>query len=199
MTAYFGWRLFAQAKKSETVYILTAAGAVGSVVAQIAKSEGLKVIGSTGSDEKVAFLRDELKIDIAFNYKTTDVRKVLKDAGGINIYWDNVGGDQLDAALDAAQNYARVVSCGAIPEYNGERAAVYNIQELYAKRINMYGLYVGDYVGQPIYREAFEYLSNAIARGDIKYREHKYTLREAGQALLDVQKGNNQGKAVITF
>jgi hypothetical protein len=168
-------------------------------VAQIAKAQGLKVIGSTGSEAKVAFLRDEVKIDIAFNYKTTDVHKVLKDAGGIDIYWDHVGGEQLEAALDTAHNYARVINCGAIANYNGTHAPIRNIHELFQKRISMNGFVILDHLGTPIDAEATEYLTTAIAKGEIKYREHKYTLKEAGQAILDVQKGDNQAKAVITF
>jgi NADPH-dependent curcumin reductase CurA len=199
-TSYIGWKEFARAKKGETVYVSAAAGAVGAVVCQIAKAEGLKVIGSAGSDEKVAYLRDEFKIDIAFNYKTTDTAKVLKDAGGIDIYWDNVAGPQLDAALDAGHNGLRVISCGAVSQYNGEGAPVYNIDHMYAKRVSMNGFIILDYTDKAgIIDDANEFLPAAIARGDIKYREHRYSLKDAGQAILDVQKGDNTAKAVIVF
>ncbi|KZP04312.1 NAD(P)-binding protein [Athelia psychrophila] len=109
-TAWFAWKEWANSQKGETVFVTAGAGPVGSLVIQLAKLEGLKVIASAGSDEKVAFLK-ELGVDVAFNYKTASTKDVLEREGPINIYWDNVGGETLDLALaNAAFSGARFIA-----------------------------------------------------------------------------------------
>lgn len=107
-------------KKGETIFISSASGAVGAMVGQLAKREGLRVIGSAGSDEKVAYIKEELGFDEAFNYKTespwTAVKKYAPE--GVDIYFDNVGGETLDAVLENANDYARFIECGMISQYN---------------------------------------------------------------------------------
>jgi len=117
-TAYYGLRAIAQPKAEESIFVSTAAGSVGQVVCQIAKAAGLRVIGSAGSDDKVRFLKEELRIDQAFNYKTVSTAEELKKFGGIDIYWDNVGGVTLEAALEAMNKFGRIVGCGNISNYN---------------------------------------------------------------------------------
>ncbi|KAJ8514994.1 hypothetical protein ONZ45_g7523 [Pleurotus djamor] len=107
-TAYLGWKAFAKPKKGEVVFISSAAGTVGSVVAQFAKLDGLKVIGSAGSDDKVKLLQD-LGVDVAFNYKNSNMNEVLAQHGPIDIFWDNVGGEALEAALNATNRHARFI------------------------------------------------------------------------------------------
>ncbi|KAJ6542788.1 hypothetical protein B0H19DRAFT_1171914 [Mycena capillaripes] len=107
-TAYMGWREYSQAKKGEVAFVSTGAGPVGSMVIQIAKQDGLKVIASAGSEEKVKFMK-AIGADVAFNYKTTNVREVLAKEGPIDIYWDNVGGDTLDAAMEFAKKHSRII------------------------------------------------------------------------------------------
>jgi len=107
-TAYMAWKEYSQAKKGETLFVSTGAGPVGSLVIQIAKSQGLKVIASAGSDEKVKFMK-EIGADVAFNYKTEKTTDILAKEGPIDIYWDNVGGETLEAALDAANTFARFI------------------------------------------------------------------------------------------
>jgi len=199
-TAYIGWKLFSRAKKGETVFVTTAAGAVGSIVVQIAKSEGLKVVASTGSDEKVAFVK-ELGADVVFNYKTQDTKKVLEELGhGIDIYWDNVGGEVLEAAIDASNNFGRIINCGSISRYNtSEPYGVKNLGLLVSKRITMQGFVVLDHF-KDLLGEFYEVFPEKIASGEIKHREHVYRgLEEAGQAIFDVQKGNNTAKAVVVL
>ena len=196
LTAFTGWKEYAAAKKGETVFVSTAAGAVGSMVVQIAKNEGLKVIGSAGSEEKVKFLK-ELGVDVAFNYKTTDTREVLQKEGPIDIYWDNVGGDTLDAVLENTNELARIIMCGAISGYNGEPAIVKNLMNTIYKQTKLYGHLVGPFVSK--YQKAFdEVVVRKLADGTYKHREDKvYGLDKAPQAMLDVQKGANVGKSVV--
>lgn len=107
-------------KKGETIFISAASGAVGSIVGQLAKREGLRVIGSAGSDEKVAYIKKELNFDEAFNYKSISTDEALKKYApdGIDIYYDNVGGEALDAALAHGNKNARFIECGMISQYN---------------------------------------------------------------------------------
>ncbi|KAG9312548.1 hypothetical protein JVU11DRAFT_6943 [Chiua virens] len=104
-TAFTGWNEYARAKKGEVAFVTSGAGAVGSLVIQLAKRDGMKVIASAGTDDKVQFLK-ELGADVAFNYKTTKTAEVLAEEGPIDVYWDNVGGETLEAALNAAARYA---------------------------------------------------------------------------------------------
>lgn len=120
-----------QPKKGETIFISAASGAVGQIVGQLAKREGLTVIGSVGSEEKAQYVKNELKFDHAFNYKTTSNTDALKRLApnGIDIYFDNVGGEALEAALEAANTRARFIECGMISTYN-----VKSKDELYLPR-----------------------------------------------------------------
>jgi NADPH-dependent curcumin reductase CurA len=123
-TAYVGLLDVGQPKEGETMFVSTAAGAVGSLVCQIAKIKGCRVVGSTGSEKKVAWLQEEAGIDAAFNYKATDklVDELQKQCpNGIDIYFDNVGGTHLEAAIDSMNNHGRIVLCGMISIYNATR------------------------------------------------------------------------------
>ncbi|KAJ7265809.1 hypothetical protein C8J57DRAFT_1470151 [Mycena rebaudengoi] len=152
-TAYAGWKEFSRAKKvsyplltlhisedvinvlqGETAFVTTGAGPVGAMVIQLAKRDGLKVIASAGSDEKVIFMRD-IGADVAFNYKTTDTKDVLARDGPIDVYWDNVGGDVLDAALEHAAIYARFLECGMISGYNTGQQGIKNLNLTYQNHL----------------------------------------------------------------
>ncbi|KAF8589598.1 NAD(P)-binding protein [Ramaria rubella] len=196
-TAYVGMKLFSKAKKGETIFVTAAGGAVGATVLQIAKSEGLKVIASAGSDEKVAFAK-ELGADVAFNYKTKDTRETLQELGhGIDIYWDNTLGETLEIAIDALNTSGRIINCGSISGYNDqERYGVKNLGLIVGKRLSLNGFIVSDH--QDLHDEFYGDMPNKVASGLIKHREHIYRgLKEAGQAILDVLKGDNKGKVVI--
>lgn len=197
LTAYTGWKEFSHAKQGETIFISTAAGPVGSFVIQLAKLEGLKVIASAGSDEKVAFARS-LGADVAFNYKTESTEEVLKREGGIDIYWDHVGGETLDLALAYANRRARFIECGMITEYNGPNA--YNTRNLGAivtKEISINGFLI-THRGATYRDQFYKEVPKLIKEGKIKYKEDiTRGLENAGQALLDQQQGKNFGKTVI--
>ncbi|CAL1711894.1 unnamed protein product [Somion occarium] len=195
-TAYYAWKEYAAAKKGETVFVTAGAGPVGSAVIQIAKSEGLKVIASAGSEEKVAFLRS-IGVDVAFNYKTTKTAEVLAKEGPIEIYWDNVGGESLEAALEYANKNARFLECGMISVYNTEPYPIKNLMNVVSKEIKLYGFLVFS-LHEKYEEEFYREWPKRVASGEIKYTEDaKQGLKETGQAIYEVQKGLNKGKSVI--
>ncbi|CAA7262725.1 unnamed protein product [Cyclocybe aegerita] len=181
MTAYMGWKENSRAKKGEVAFITTGAGPVGSLVIQLAKADGLKVIASAGSDAK----------------KTTSVPEVLAKEGPIDIYWDNVGGKTLEAALDNANIRARFIECGMITGYNTGYEPIRNLGLIIGKTISMNGFLVSHL--EPTYIDQFyRELTPKVASGEIKYREHVYSgLESVGEAILAVQKGENRAKAVV--
>ncbi|KAJ7318830.1 hypothetical protein DFH08DRAFT_1036187 [Mycena albidolilacea] len=200
-TAFMGWKEFSHAKKGETAFITAGAGPVGSMVIQLAKRSGLKVIASAGSDEKINFIK-EIGADVVFNYKTMDTREVLEREGPIDIYWDNVGGDTLDAALEHANVYGRFIECGMISGYNtGQQGiklkSVQNLNQTFSKSLTIYGLLV--FRLQSKYDEEFyKVIPPALAAGELKYKEDVSTgLERVGDVILGVQKGENKGKTVV--
>ncbi|KAF5317692.1 hypothetical protein D9619_012537 [Psilocybe cf. subviscida] len=177
-TAYTAWKEFSAAKKA--IFVSTGAGPVGSMVIQLAKLDGLRVIGSAGSDEKVQFMKD-IGADVAFNYKTAKTSEVLAKQKGIDIFLDNVGGETLDAALEAAKVDAR------------NR----NMHYVFAKSITLYGFTVLRLL--PKYKVRFyEEISSLVVSWKIKHREQVWDgLDKVGEAILAVQKGHNKAKAVV--
>jgi NADPH-dependent curcumin reductase CurA len=147
LTAWGGLFKIAALQDGETVFISAAAGAVGSVACQLAKSHGCKVIGSAGSADKIAFLRDELKVDSAFDYHDGDPLQHLEKAApeGIHVYFDNTGGPQLEAALSSLQPHGRVVLCGAIAGYNHPVPGPRNLHSAIGKRLRLEGFIVSDF------------------------------------------------------
>ncbi|KIJ28165.1 hypothetical protein M422DRAFT_784624 [Sphaerobolus stellatus SS14] len=196
-TAYIGWKLYSEAKKGETVFVSTAAGPVGSAVVQIAKAQGLKVVASAGSDEKIEFVK-QLGADVAFNYKTQDTRAILEGLeNGIDIFWDNVGGETLEIAIDTLNSFGRIISCGSISQYNvTEKYGIKNLTNVVGKRLSIKGFIVS--VHFRLLGDFYAEVPQKVASGEFKYAEHRYEgLDQTGQAILDVQKGNNKAKAVI--
>ncbi|TCD61391.1 hypothetical protein EIP91_008528 [Steccherinum ochraceum] len=198
MTAYSGWNHFAKSKPSgSTVFVTTAAGPVGATVVQLAKADGHKVIASAGSKDKVDFVKS-LGADVVFNYKEQDTREILKREGPIDIYWDHVGGDILDAVLENVRNSGSIVIvCGSVSGYNGTPNPVYRHNLIFERDVTIYGFVNMTIAGR--YREAFyKEIPEAIASGQMKYREHIIKgLENAPQAILDVQLGKNEGKSII--
>ncbi|KAI0649882.1 NAD-P-binding protein [Trametes meyenii] len=196
-TAEYAWMEFANAKKGEVAFVTAAAGPVGATVIQIAKANGLKVIASAGTDDKVDFIKS-IGADVAFNYKTTSTREVLEREGPINIYWDNVGGETLDLALANAARHARFIECGMISQYN--TATPYRLQNhilIFERELQVHGFVVFSLQRKHEAR-FFATFPARVARGEIRYKEHLVRgLERAGEAILDVQSGRNFGKCVV--
>ncbi|KAF7324120.1 Zinc-type alcohol dehydrogenase-like protein PB24D3.08c [Mycena kentingensis (nom. inval.)] len=195
-TAYMGWKEFSKAKPGETAFITTGGGPVGSFVIQLAKKDGLEVIGSAGSEEKVEFMKS-IGADVAFNYKTIDTREVLKEAGGIDIYWDNVGGDMLDAALEYSNVYGRFLQCGMVSGNNTGMIPIKNLNQTYIKSLTLSGILVLRLLVK--YEEEFyAVVPEMLASGEIKYTEEVTRgLETVGRAIERVQRGLNTAKAVV--
>jgi NADPH-dependent curcumin reductase CurA len=199
-TAYGGLLRIGQLKDGEQVFVSTAAGAVGSIAAQIAKLKGCYVVGSTGSDEKVRWLLDEAKIDAAFNYKTGPVRPQLKAVTpkGIDVYFDNVGGEHLDAALAGMNLLGRVAVCGMISGYNeaGTRTNVRNLANIIYGRITLRGFTGADFMDL---REQFQSdMTGWLREGRIKHHETIYDgIENAAAAMIDLMAGANLGKMLV--
>ncbi|MCD2203350.1 NADP-dependent oxidoreductase [Halobacterium sp. KA-6] len=201
-TAYFGLLEVGDPKPGDTVVVSGAAGAVGSVVGQIAKLNGCRVVGFAGTDEKVEWLTDDLGFDAAINYKDVDdYRGALDDAtpGGVDVYFDNVGGPITDAVFTKLNLDARVAVCGQIAHYNDESVPTgpRKLPQLIAPRAKVQGLLVGDYATR--FGEASEQLGEWIATGEISHRETVVDgFENAPDAFLGLFSGDNIGKQVVS-
>jgi hypothetical protein len=199
-TAYGGLLHIGQLKDGEQVFVSTAAGAVGSVAAQIAKIHGCYVVGSTGSDEKVRWLEEEAGLDVGINYKSAPIRQSLKAATpkGIDVYFDNVGGDHLDAALASMNSLGRVAVCGMISGYNeaGSRTAVRNLSNIIYGRINLRGFVAPDFMH--LYDQFKSEMANWLKDGRVKYQETIYDgIANAPAAMVGLMQGANNGKMLV--
>lgn len=201
LTAWAGLLKVAEFKPGEVVFVSGAAGAVGSLVGQIAKAMGAsRVIGSAGTPEKVARLLD-LGFDAAFNYHDGPVRELLQQAAGergIDVYFDNVGGEHLEAALSALTVGGRVAMCGAISQYNSTEPtpAPRNLMQAIGKQLTLKGFLVGGYWQHM--GEFVEAVSGWLADGTIRYDETVVDgLENAPQAFMDLLDGANTGKMLV--
>lgn len=176
MTAYFGILEVGKLKEGDRVLVSGAAGAVGSVVGQIAKIKGCQVVGIAGGPQKCSYLVDELGFDAAIDYKSQDVKAGIKEhlPKGMDVYFDNVGGDILDAALTRLRRNARIVICGAISQYNNttEIKGPSNYLSLLVNRASMTGMVVFDYADR--YKEAAMQMGQWIMQGKLKSKEDIY-------------------------
>ncbi|EUC47436.1 hypothetical protein COCMIDRAFT_34971 [Bipolaris oryzae ATCC 44560] len=200
LTAYFGILDIGNVKKGDFVVVSGAAGAVGSVVGQIAKIHGATVLGLAGSGEKAQLMKKELGFDFALNYKDADFAQKFTDTTKdlVDVYFDNVGGEILDLALSRAKPHSRFVMCGATSEYNRAKPkGLINYPMIIAKRITMQGFTVLDYPDR--FQEAKEQLAEWLLQGKLKRKETiiKGGLGNAPQALLDLFDGKNTGKTMI--
>ncbi|KAK6434720.1 hypothetical protein LTR95_009092 [Oleoguttula sp. CCFEE 5521] len=204
LTAYSSFYEIGAPKKGETIFISAASGAVGQLVGQLAKHEGLKVIGSVGDDKKLDFITKELNFDAGFNYKKEDPLKALQRLApnGIDIYYENVGGVQLSAAIASLNNFGRIIACGMISQYNtppDEAYGVKNMMQFVAKRLKMQGFIVSDEnMGPKYHKEHQENVQKWISEGTFK-AEMSVTegIDNAGEGLLGLFSGKNFGKAVL--
>ncbi|KAJ5359257.1 NADP-dependent oxidoreductase RED1 [Penicillium cataractarum] len=203
LTAYSSLYAIGKPKKGETIFVSAASGAVGQIVGQLAKHEGLRVIGSVGSDEKLDFIINELGFDGGFNYKNEKPADALARLApeGIDIYYENVGGEHLEAALNAMKNFGRVVVCGLISQYNSAPYPITNIHNVLVKRITMRGFIVGDADMGPIYtKEHQERVQKWIKEGSFKVLIHETEgIDNAAEGLIGIFYGKNKGKAVLKF
>jgi NADPH-dependent curcumin reductase CurA len=200
LTAYFGLIDITDPKPGETLVVSAAAGAVGSIVGQIGKIKGCRVVGIAGSDEKCKWIIEELGLDAAINYKTEKVREALKKTcpDGIDIYFDNVGGEILDAVLGQINLGARISICGMISQYNTTTPVPgpYNFINILTKRARVQGFIVTDYSHR--FKEAIADLSKWYQEGKLKYRVDVVEgLQNAPRAVNKLFEGTNQGKLII--
>ncbi|TWP49990.1 NADP-dependent oxidoreductase [Lentzea tibetensis] len=202
LTAYAGLLATAEFKEGDVVFVSGAAGAVGQLVGQIARLKGAsRVIGSAGSADKVKYLVDELGFDAAFNYKDGPVAEQLAALApnGIDVYFDNVGGEHLEAAIAVMNPHGRAALCGAISMYNDTTppAAPRNLVQLIGKRITLRGLLVGDH--QALQPQFVAEMGAWIASGELKYTETVVEggVRQAPAAFLGMLRGENTGKMLV--
>lgn len=199
-TAYFGLVDHASPQPGETLVVSAAAGAVGSVVGQIGKIMGCRVVGLAGTDEKCAWIRDELGFDVAINYRTADVPAALRAAcpDGIDIYFDNVGGPILEACLDQMNLFGRIPMCGQISTYNHIEDAVgpRNYDMILMQRVKVHGFIVLDHMDR--YPEAIGALMGWMGEGRLRFRVEIHDgLENAVKVVRRLYTGDHQGKLLI--
>ena len=200
-TAYIGLLKHGELKAGQTVLVSSAGGSVGSTVCQIAKNLGCKVIASTGSDEKVDWLKNELKVDYAFNYKKVEnlvlhLKEICPD--GFDLYFDNVGGDFLESAIFQMKNFGRIVVCGRISQMNvtTQGSGIKNMAHVLVKRLTIKGFLIFDHENE---REPFETdMLKWLSEGKVKFKETVYSgIEKAPKSFIDLLKGKNTGKMLV--
>lgn len=200
LTAYYGLLKIGQPKEGETVFVSAAAGAVGSIVSQIAKIKGCRVVGTAGSDEKCAWLESR-GVDKAINYKTTDnLVKAVRDAApdGVDIYFENVGGDHLIAALENMNEHGRIPVCGMISGYNAEKPepGPPNLFRIIQRKLLLQGFIISDHLD--IYPEFIGDLAGWIKDGKVQWQETVVEgIDNAPDAFLRLFSGEKTGKMLV--
>jgi len=201
MTAWVGLKEIGKLKEGESVFVSAASGAVGSIVCQIAKIKNCRVVGSAGSVDKIAWLKTEAGVDEAFNYHDTDdvsatLAKLCPD--GIDLYYDNVGGDHLAGAIDHMNNFGRIVCCGMISGYNDEKSkpGPANLFKIIGKRVRMQGFIVRDHQDlQAVFQKE---MGAWIRDGSIVWEETiTEGIENAPKAFLALFEGDKIGKALV--
>ena len=200
MTAYFGITEVGKIKNGDTVLVSGAAGAVGSIVGQIAKIKGCRVIGIAGGKLKCNYLTKTLGFDGSIDYKSENVTKAIKNycPKGIDVFFDNVGGDILDSALIFLRKNARVVICGAISQYNSSEkiSGPKNYLSLLVNRASMQGMVVFDYA--PMYGKAMSDIAKWIKQGKLNHREDIYDgIENFRETFLRLFSGDKKGKLIL--
>ena len=200
LTAYFGLLDIGQPKEGETVLVSGAAGAVGMTVLQIAKIKGCRVVGIAGSEEKNRYLREELGADAAINYKTADMRQALQEAcpKGVDVYFDNVGGEISDAVMPLIRHGARIIICGMISLYNLDRFDVGPRPQGYllVNSALMRGFIIIDYARR--FPEGIKQMGQWLAEGKLKYAESVVQgFENTPSAFIGLFTGENLGKQIV--
>ena len=200
-TAYIGLFKMAEIKKNQTILVSSAAGSVGSTVCQIAKMMGCKVFASAGSDEKVEWLKNELKVDHAFNYKKIENLVLhFKDIcpEGFDLYFDNVGGDFLESAIFRMKNFGKIIICGRISQMSATTAAtgLKNMAHVLVKRLIIRGFLIFDHKNDT--NDFEKDMTKWISEGKIKFKETIYEgIENAPKAFVDLLNGKNIGKMIV--
>jgi len=199
MTAYFGLKEIGQPKPGETLVVSAASGAVGGVVGQLARLAGCRAVGIAGGAQKCEYVTSELGFDACVDYKAGNLRRDLAQTcpKGVDIYFDNVGGEILDTLLAQMNLFSRIVVCGLISDYNAtEPYRIRNIRAVLVNRIKLQGMIVFDWKAR--YGEALAALAGYLAQGKLKYRESVLEgLENAPQGLIGLLKGRNFGKQLV--
>jgi NADPH-dependent curcumin reductase len=199
LTAYFGLLDVGRPEPGQTVLVSGAAGSVGSIVGQIARIKGCRAVGIAGGEDKCRWLVDEVGFDAAIDYKAADLRKELKTHApdGVDVYFDNVGGATLEAALNRLAHGARIVLCGAVSQYNDAPRGPANYMQLLVARASMTGFVIFDYADR--YPEGVAELANWLNSGEL----HSHEQIEHGDVgdfpdtLLKLFRGENTGKLIL--
>jgi NADPH-dependent curcumin reductase CurA len=198
-TAYFGLNEVGKPKSGETLVVSAASGAVGSVVGQLGKIAGCRVVGIAGGKDKCDYATGELGFDVCVDYKAGNLFRDLKEAcpKGIDIYFDNVGGETLDTVLRLVNTFARIIICGRISGYHAaEPYGIKNLGAVLVNRVRMQGIIVFDWADR--YAEANKALAGYVAQGKLKTRESVVEgIERAPQGLIDLVKGRNFGKQLV--
>jgi NADPH-dependent curcumin reductase CurA len=202
LSAYFGLLDVGKPRAGETLVVSAAAGAVGSLVGQIGKIKGCRVVGIAGGEEKCRWITDELGFDAAIDYKSENVLESLKKhcPGGIDVHFENVGGEILDAVLSQINLGARIVLCGLISQYNATEPVPgpYNFANILVRRARVEGFIVMDYMNRA--QEAMAELGKWLAEGKIKYRVDVVEgIENAPRAINKLFDGSNKGKLIVKF
>ena len=199
LTAYFGLKEIGQPKAGETVVVSAASGAVGSVVGQLAKLWGCRAVGIAGGARKCEYVTRELGFDACIDYKAGNLAAALKDAcpKGVDVYFDNVGGEILDQTLRQMNLFGRIIVCGAIADYNStEPYPLRGLRAVLVNRLKVQGMIVFDWKDR--YPEGLKALGGYLAEGRLKYRESVIQgLENAPKGLIGLLKGENFGKQLV--
>jgi NADPH-dependent curcumin reductase CurA len=203
-TAYGGMRVIGQTKSGETVVVAAATGPVGSLVGQMAKMAGARIVGIAGGAEKCAYVRDELEFDVALDHKSEKFEAELAEAcpKGIDVYFENVGGRVWRAVSPLLNRFARVPVCGLIAQYNGiseedkQHLAAGLMRDILSKSLTVRGFINTDFI--ELYQDFLKEIGEGVNTGKLKYQEDTYDgLEKAPVALVDMLQGKNKGKVVI--
>jgi NADPH-dependent curcumin reductase CurA len=201
LTAYFGLLDIGRPQPGQTVLVSGAAGSVGSIVGQIARIKGCRTIGIAGGEDKCRWLVDELGFDAAIDYKTADLRAELKAHApdGVDVFFDNVGGKTLEAALDRLARGARIVLSGAVSQYNDAPRGPANYMQLLIKRASLTGFVIFDYAKR--YPEGVERLAKWLNTGELRSREsvEHGDVSDFPETLLKLFRGENLGKLILAL
>ncbi|MBI5067259.1 MAG: NADP-dependent oxidoreductase [Deltaproteobacteria bacterium] len=198
VTAWYGLTQIGKPRSGETVVVSAAAGAVGSVVGQLARLRGCRAVGIAGGPEKCRHVVEELGFDACLDYRAADFRAALKAAvpGGVDVLFENVGGGVLDAVLARMNAFGRVALCGLIAGYDGQDIAIRNVRPLLTSRILVQGFIVSDHL--EVWPEALRELTGLVAAGKLRYRETvAQGLESAPRAFIGLLKGENLGKQLV--